>query len=211
MADPLLERIRRSKALDLLMLPFEPGIITADHYEEALIVLYKKRWRFPKLRLMHYAIVAPALEMTFLPLPNQLTAASLIKRTLFLWAMVGGILWLLHEGLRVTDYTALFPFFCAILAASFTLIHALVAKNGFSGWSEAYEHIDHATLNSHYPKPKRKVKPVKKTAPAAVSEPTADEPKPAEADSAKSGKTETKAIKAKDAKTPATPPSKAKK
>lgn len=155
--DPLLERLARSHPLDILMLPFEPGLVTADHYEEALILLYKKRWRFHKIRLVHFAFLTTALGLTFLPLPTRLTSGKLVKRVLAFGAVAASFVWILKEILAFVGYSALFPLFCSVFAGSLAIVHAMVGRSSFSGWHEAYRRLDRGVLNSHYPKRKRRV------------------------------------------------------
>lgn len=184
--DPLLERVARSRPLDILMLPFEPGIVTADHYEEALILLYKKCWRFGKIRFMHYVLVAPALTMTFSELPHRLSVGILFKRLSGLIAAFVGIFWGLQKILLSAGYDALFPLFYGVFAASAAFIHLAIAKGSFSGWRNAYDRMDHGVLNSHYPKKKRRVKTAKKPlpqAPDSLPDPAAKTEVPANAES----------------------------
>jgi hypothetical protein len=160
--DPLLKRVAISRPLDILMLPFEPGIVTADHYEEALILLYKKRWRFGKIRFMHYAFIAPALAMTFSDLPHRITTGILFKRLSGLIISLAGILWAMKEILAFAEYGVLFPLFCGVFVASAAFVHLAISKGSFTGWRNAYDRMDHGMLNSHYPKKKRRVKTAKK-------------------------------------------------
>lgn len=201
--DPLLERVAISRPLDILMLPFEPGIVTADHYEEALILLYKKRWRFGKIRFMHYALIAPALAMTFLDLPRRITTGILFKRLSGLIVTFAGISWAMQKILSFAEYDALFPLFCGVFVASAAFVHLAISKGSFAGWRNAYDRMDHGMLNSHYPKKKRRVKTAKKP-PAQKADSLPDSSAPPET-------ADTKIPVAKEAKSSGPSPSKTQK
>lgn len=177
--DPLTERIRAAKALDLFLLPFEPGLATADHYEEALIAFYKRRWRFTRIRFVHYFLVVPALLQPFRALPARLTPGTLLRRLLPLLLILGGIAKALHWGMNTAGYEDRFPFVIITAVLCLFTMYCWIGLDAFHLWRDAYQKIDPATLAAHYPKKRKRRKPTQAPLPekeAASPPPPSTEP-----------------------------------
>ena len=126
---------------DLLSLPFDHLEHITDHYEMALLSLYKKNWSFSKIFIVHFFIMAPVVPLSFLTPSEKFGKVEYLRHvleTLVSLLIFFGSVWLF---LKLTGYSELFPLLATIFSGSLFVLYIIFACNTFRPWRVARKHL----------------------------------------------------------------------
>lgn len=136
--DAIPEWLRKLKSIELLLLTFSDVPYSHDVFEQSLFLLFRRGWRFGKIRFYHYFILGPISWLSFWGYFGRWSYWIFLSRWTLILLFPAAVIALTYKlGGVFGSENAVLPF-AVIFVFAYILMHWFGCRESFQPWRSAY-------------------------------------------------------------------------
>ncbi len=136
--DAIPEWLRKLNSIELLLLTFSDVPYSHDVFEQSLFLLFRRGWRFGKIRFYHYFLLGPISWLSFWGYFGRWSYFVFLLRWTVILAFPAVVIAAAHKLGEVFGSQKVVLPFAVIFTLAYILMHWFGCREAFQPWRSAY-------------------------------------------------------------------------